>query len=90
MLKLPSELAVSRIEELQQQIAQELHEERDIHIDIVDLVRVDTACIQLLCALQKQLHAIEHKIVWHGKSEALLEAVHVLGLSDFLALHDNI
>jgi len=86
MLKLPSELAVSQVEELYQQLIHELHEVRDINIDASEVNRIDTATIQLLCALQKQLHASGHRIVWHGKSEALVEAVKDLGLSEFLTL----
>lgn len=86
MLKLPSELAVSHVEELYQQLIHELHEVRDVSVDVSEVIRVDTATIQLLCALQKQLHSAGHRIVWHGKSEALVEAVKDLGLSEFLTL----
>ncbi|CCQ12726.1 hypothetical protein PALB_36660 [Pseudoalteromonas luteoviolacea B = ATCC 29581] len=86
MIKLPSELAVSHVEELHKQLIHELHEVRDVTVDISDVIRVDTASIQLLCALQKQLLVSEHRIAWHGKSEALAQAVKELGLSEFLNL----
>ncbi|MFC0120019.1 STAS domain-containing protein [Pseudoalteromonas xiamenensis] len=86
MLKLPSELAVSHVEELHQQLLHEIHDVRDITVDVSDVIRVDTATVQLLCALQKQLLSVGHKVVWHGKSEALSESVKDLGLSEFLNL----
>ncbi|CAM4087727.1 STAS domain-containing protein [Pseudoalteromonas byunsanensis] len=86
MLKLPSELAVSQVEELHQQLLQELETDQDVCVDVSDVSRIDTASIQLLCALQKHLFTVSHKILWHGQSQALSHAVEELGLTEFLAL----
>ncbi|CAH9054143.1 hypothetical protein PSECIP111951_01923 [Pseudoalteromonas holothuriae] len=89
MLKLPSELAVSQVEELHQLLLQELEIEQDITIDISEVTRIDTASIQLLCALQKHFLTVSHKLIWHGNSQALLNSVEELGLTEFLALNDR-
>ena len=86
MLKLPSELTISHVEEFHQQVLQVLHAEHDVSIDVSDVTRVDTASIQVLCALQKHLLDINNGIRWHGKSQALKNAVDELGLTELLAL----
>ena len=63
MLKLPSELAISQVETLHQDLLQELNSNDDICLDINDVISADTASIQLLCALQKHLLTIQHKII---------------------------
>ncbi|WP_440054353.1 STAS domain-containing protein [Pseudoalteromonas sp. T1lg65] len=84
MLKLPSEFTINQVESLYQQVFQESPETSDVIIDISDVSQADTASVQLLCALQKHLSTLEHKIVWHGESEALQEAVEQLGLANYL------
>ena len=63
-----------------------LHAEHDVSIDVSDVLRVDTASIQVLCALQKHLLEINNGIRWHGESQALNKAVDELGLTGLLAL----
>ncbi|NOU52760.1 STAS domain-containing protein [Pseudoalteromonas sp. JBTF-M23] len=87
MLKLPSELAINQVEELHQQVLHELAVEQDVCVDISEVTRVDTASIQLLCALQKHLLTVSHKILWHGHSQAFSNSVEELGLTEFLALN---
>ncbi|ALO43526.1 STAS domain-containing protein [Pseudoalteromonas phenolica] len=86
MLKLPSELTISHVEEFHQQVLQVLHAEHDVSIDVSDVTRVDTASIQVLCALQKHLLDINNGIRWHGESQSLSKAVDELGLTELLAL----
>ena len=86
MFKLPSELTISHVEEFHQQILQVLHDEQNISIDVSDVTRVDTASIQVLCALQKHLLGINNTIHWHGESQALSKAVDELGLKELLAI----
>ncbi|AUJ71539.1 MULTISPECIES: STAS domain-containing protein [Pseudoalteromonas] len=84
MLKLPPEMAINHVESLYHQIFQDSMETSDITIDISEVQRADTASIQLLCAVQKHLLSLEHKIVWHGESDALAQAVNELGLTHYL------
>ncbi len=84
MLKLPSELAITQVETLHKDLLQELNSNDDICLDINDVISADTASIQLLCALQKHLLTIQHKIIWVGSSEALTHTINKLGLSQYL------
>ena len=78
MLKLPSELAITQVETLHQDLLHEINSNDDICLDINDVISADTASIQLLCALQKHLLTIQHKIIWVGSSEALtLSLIHI-------------
>ncbi len=86
MLTLPAELSITDIDTLYQDCMAILDSGANIEIDADAVTRVDTASLQLLCALQKHLHTIDHNIVWHGVSEALLTGAQQLGLAEFLAL----
>jgi|TARA_R110001606_G_scaffold155264_1_gene297481 anti-anti-sigma regulatory factor len=88
MMKLPAELAITQVENLHQDLLQELHRNDDVCLDISEVVRVDTASIQLLCALQKHLLCVHHKIIWVGQSEPLKNAINRLGLSEYLILEN--
>lgn len=89
MIKLPSELSISDVETLHQHLLNELISEEDVCLDISEVKRADTASIQLLCALQKHLLTVEHKIIWQGKSDALQQAITNLGLSHYLVLDSS-
>lgn len=84
MLKLPAELAINQVESLHQDLLQELKSNDDICLDVSDVARADTASIQLLCALQKHLLSVDHKIIWLGQSEPLQKVINRLGLSNYL------
>ncbi len=88
MLKLPAELAITQVENLHQDLLQELHSNDDVCLDISEVARADTASIQLLCALQKHLLCVQHKIIWVGQSEPLKNAINRLGLSEYLILEN--
>ncbi|MDN3378535.1 MULTISPECIES: STAS domain-containing protein [unclassified Pseudoalteromonas] len=88
MLKLPEELAITKVESLHQDLLNELSTNDDVCLDISDVSRADTASIQLLCALQKHLLSVHHKIIWIGQSEPLKNVINQLGLNEYLIL-DN-
>ncbi|KZN29946.1 STAS domain-containing protein [Pseudoalteromonas luteoviolacea] len=90
MIKLPSELAINKVEELYQQFVHELETGQPICIDIHDVIKVDTASIQMLCALQKRLMNSDQQITWHGESRVLFESVEQLGLTDILSFSSKI
>ncbi|GAA59725.1 hypothetical protein P20652_1589 [Pseudoalteromonas sp. BSi20652] len=89
MLKLPSELVITQVEILHQDLLQELNSNDDICLDISGVISADTASVQLLCALQKHLFIIQHKIIWVGSSEALTHAIKQLGLSKYLTIESK-
>ncbi|SFD35994.1 STAS domain-containing protein [Pseudoalteromonas denitrificans] len=86
MFQLPEELIINNISTLYQSFIALLEEGDDIEIDINQVIQADTASIQLLCALQKHLHSTEHKIQWHGKSDALIASAKTLGVLTFLEI----
>lgn len=89
MLKLTRELVIMQAETLHQDLLKELNSNNDICLDISDVMSADTASIQLLCALQKHLLIIKHKIIWVGASEALTHSIEQLGLSHYLILESK-
>ncbi|WP_338053562.1 MULTISPECIES: STAS domain-containing protein [Pseudoalteromonas] len=89
MIKLPTELAITQVESLHQDLLQELSSNDDICLDISEVTRADTASVQLLCALQKHLLSVQHKIIWVGQSEPLQQAINSLGLSHYLVLENT-
>ncbi|HCV03150.1 STAS domain-containing protein [Pseudoalteromonas sp. SSMSWG5] len=88
MLKLPTELAITQVESLHQDLLHELSANDDICLDISEVTRADTASVQLLCALQKHLLSVHHKIIWVGESEPLQQAINSLGLGHYLVLEN--
>ena len=86
MLQLPEELQVNNVATLHQRLIELLDEGNEIEIDINQVVQADTASLQLLCALQKHLISTEHKIQWHGKSDALIASAKALGVLNFLEI----
>ena len=89
MFGLPNELTISQVENLQAELLKQLQQGSDLCLDMSDVTRADTACIQLLCALQKALQLGDHSITWEGSSEALINACQSLGVANYLALNGN-
>jgi anti-anti-sigma regulatory factor len=56
---------------------------------VVDAVeRVDTVCVQLLCAFVRERTKHGRTTAWRGRSNVLMEAVALLGLSGTLNVSD--
>jgi len=89
MFQLPEELQINNVAALHQNLIELLDEGKEIEIDINQVVQADTASVQLLCALQKHLLATQHKIQWHGKSDALIASAKALGVLTFLEIEQS-
>ena len=89
MYQLPAELVINTVSELKDALLDLLSQQTSIELDISSVTRADTASIQLLCSLQKNLAETQHQITWHGKSDALFAAAKTLGVQDFLALSEQ-
>ncbi|WP_462157026.1 STAS domain-containing protein [Pseudoalteromonas sp. GB56] len=89
MLKLPNEMTISQVEALHTELQAQLQSDSNVCLDISEVTKADTACVQLLCALQKSLQLGDHAIVWEGASEALENACETLGVANYLALNGN-
>jgi ABC-type transporter Mla MlaB component len=57
-----------------------------VTLDTSAVERVDTATMQLLCAFVRDRSSRNQGIVWRGKSQALSDAVRLLGVGALLAL----
>ena len=88
IMKLPSKLHISEAEHLSKELNTLLQSPDAIVIDISEVEAVDTASIQVLCALQKSLNATDNNISWIGTSKAFNEAADMLGVADFLKLKE--
>ena len=85
-LKLPSELIINHVEALHGEINALMDSGEDVVLDISEVVKADTACLQLLCVVQKSLIDIGHQIVWQGASEPLKTTAECVGVNEFLKL----
>lgn len=57
-----------------------------VTLDASAVERVDTATMQLLCAFARDRNARKQSIVWRGQSQALKDAVRLLGVGALLGL----
>lgn len=85
-LKLPKQLIINHVEDLYAQFNDLMESGDEVIIDISDVEKADTACLQLLCVVQKNLISVGHKISWQGRSEALTSNAKLIGVSEFLNL----
>jgi ABC-type transporter Mla MlaB component len=57
------------------------NESGTVTVDASAVERVDTATMQLLCAFTRDRNARNQSVAWRGQSQALNEAVRLLGVS---------
>ena len=88
MYQLPAELVINSVSELKASLLELLSKQSSIELDVSLVARADTASLQILCSLQKNLAETQQQIIWHGKSDALFAAAKTLGVQDFLALSE--
>ncbi len=86
VFKLPEQLIINQAEELYAKLSQLMESGDEVKLDISDVGKADTACLQLLCVVQKSLSEIGHKIKWQGDSEALKSTANIVGVANFLQL----
>lgn len=86
MFSLPEQLIINHVEELFSQLNELLTSGDEVKLDISNVRKTDTACLQLLCAVQKNLNDTGHQIIWHGQSDALCSTAKMIGVDQFLQL----
>ena len=59
-----------------------------VEVEVGAVERVDTACLQLLTAFARQRTLEGAPVAWRGRSDALVQAVALLGLGSTLAISD--
>lgn len=85
-MKLSSKLHISGAEKLAQELLSLVEQSQPVEIEITDVESVDTASLQVLCALQKSLAATDSEIVWQGTNAPLLQAAQRAGVAKYLGL----
>ncbi|MFT4925735.1 MAG: ABC-type transporter Mla MlaB component [Phenylobacterium sp.] len=86
MFKLPAQLIINHVEDLYLELTKLLGSGESVVLDISDVQKADTAGLQLLCAVQKNLNDIGNNIAWQGQSSALRDTAKIIGVDDFLQL----
>ena len=59
-----------------------------ITLAAASVARIDTAALQLLCALVKEAQQRGREVIWQSPSAAMLESARALDLSRHLGLED--
>lgn len=85
-LKLPAQMIINHVEDIQAQFNDIMTSGDEVIVDISGVEKADTACLQLLCVVQKSLGELGHKISWQGTSEALTSTAKLIGVNEFLNL----
>lgn len=65
------------------------HESIDVTLDVSAVERVDTATMQLLCAFVRDRSGRKQNVTWRGESQALQDAVRLLGVGELLGLESK-
>jgi ABC-type transporter Mla MlaB component len=61
----------------------------DVTLDVSAVERVDTATMQLLCAFARDRIGRKQNVTWRGESQALRDAVRLLGVGALLGFESN-
>ncbi len=90
MIKLPSELTISHLDEYQAKILPLIDNTTDdvqtITIDDSELTRIDTLGVQFILAVITYIIAQGKDIEWQSTSAVLRESISQLGISDAILL----
>jgi ABC-type transporter Mla MlaB component len=62
------------------------NESTEVTLDVSAVERIDTATMQLLCAFVRDRIGRNQKVAWRGESQALQDAVRLLGVGALLGL----
>jgi len=65
------------------------NESASVTLDTSAVERVDTATMQLLCAFVRDRGTRNQRIVWRGQSQALHDAVRLLGVGSLLGFDET-
>lgn len=89
MFTLPAEMTIQHLETLESAFNQLVHDDDQVILDGSQIVKVDTAGIQILCALQKSLQLTDKSIQWSGTSAVLQNISDTIGAAQFLGIPKN-
>lgn len=85
-IKLEKHLQIMLVESLHEELEEIVSSGAELSLDGSQVEKCDTACLQLLAAVQTSLNGRENEIRWVGASAILLESAQQLGLLEALNL----
>lgn len=80
VLDLGSELSIKTVAEIKQQIDQMVAADIDVVINAEELIKIDTAGLQLLFSLRESLAKTGHHIKWAGTSSVINDSAELIGM----------
>ncbi|TQV84172.1 STAS domain-containing protein [Exilibacterium tricleocarpae] len=83
---LPENLTITNVEAVYGQLEELCQANRDIVLDGANVSRVDTAGLQVICALAAELKKSSLTLSWSNPSAELKETALILGMSELLLL----
>lgn len=86
MYALPEQMIINNVEQIFRDLDKLMKSGDEVIFDISKVAKADTACLQLLCVMQKSLNELGHQITWQGNSEALKATARTVGVLEFLQL----
>ena len=78
-ITLEGSLDISNAQELHDRLRAALETGAKIMISATGVERADTTAVQLLCALTKKMHSESREVIWQDPSDALQNAIRILG-----------
>ena len=79
-------LDISKAAQFRSELSAYLDVQGPLTIEAENVVRIDTACLQVLTAFIKDALAREIEVKWHCPSEAICSAAGLLGLAEVLRI----
>jgi anti-anti-sigma factor len=80
-------LTIANAANLHEQLQKALAKNSTIELEASTVEKVDTAGLQVIVALSRELEKSGGNIVWKNPSEKVVHAVSTLGLNPFLAMN---
>lgn len=82
-------LTIAKSAELHEKLNEALAESSSIELLASSVEKVDTAGLQLIASLSRELERVNGSITWKNPSDVLVQAAKTLGLTSYIAINQN-
>ena len=82
-------LTIANAADLHTKLKEAVESSSDIELVADGVDKVDTAGLQLMVALSREIEKVNGTLVWKNPSEVLVQAVNTLGLRPYLAINPS-
>ena len=79
-------LNIETASELKNSLQEALNQNGDIILDVENVERIDTSCIQTICSLFKSAVLTHKKITWKNVPDTFSETAKLLAVDELIAL----